>query len=50
MENLGYLFAVFAIVWAVLFGYILSLIQRQRQLRREIDLLKESLGKKTEEL
>jgi len=50
MENLGYLFAVFAIVWAVLFGYILSLIQRQRQLRREIDLLKETLGKKTQEL
>ena len=45
MENIGYLFAVFAIIWAVLFGYAFSLAQRQRQLRREIDSLKETLAK-----
>ena len=44
MENLGYLFAAFAIVWAVIFGYVLSLSRRQRQLRREIDSLKEGAG------
>ena len=42
MENIGYLFAVFAIVWAALFVYIYSLVRRQQQLRREIDLLKET--------
>ncbi len=48
MENLGYLFAAFAVVWVVLFGYVLTLIQRQKKLRREIDLLKEMPTKETE--
>ena len=39
MENLGYLLAIFIIVWVVLFGYIFILSQRQRQLRRDIKLL-----------
>lgn len=47
MENAGYLFAAFAVVWVVLFGYILILSQRQKRLRREIDLLKEVLHKET---
>ncbi len=41
MENLGYLFAAFTVVWVVLFGYILSLLRRQRQLQRDLDSLKE---------
>lgn len=40
MENLGYLLAAFAIVWAVMFGYVFMLSRRQGQLRREIELLK----------
>ena len=48
MENAGYLFAAYAIVWVVLFGYIFILIQRQKRLRREIDLLKEMTAKETE--
>ncbi|MFQ6122008.1 MAG: CcmD family protein [Dehalococcoidales bacterium] len=46
MENANYLFAAFAIVWAVIFGYILLLFNSQRRLRREIDSLKEALKKK----
>ena len=42
MENAGYLFAAFAIVWAVVFGYVLLLLNRQKKLRREIDSLKEA--------
>ncbi len=49
MENAGYLFAAFAIVWAVVFGYVLSLFNRQRRLKREINLLKESLKEKGSE-
>ena len=50
MENAGYLFAAFAIVWAVVFGYVLLLFNRQRRLRREIDSLKEALkGKEVEQ-
>ena len=48
MENAGYLFAAYAIVWAVLFGYIFILSRRQKRLRREIDLLKEALHKETD--
>ncbi len=48
MENAGYLFAAFAIVWLGLFGYVFILIQRQKGLRREIDLLKEMPAKETE--
>ena len=47
MDNLGYLFAAFAVIWVGLFAYILVLAQKQRQLRRDIDWLKEAL-KKTE--
>ena len=52
MENLGYLFAAFTIVWAVVFGYVLLLLNRQRRLRREIDSLKavfKEKGEKAEE-
>ena len=47
MENAGYLFAAFAVVWGVLFSYIFVLSQRQKKLRREIELLKEVLHKET---
>ena len=49
MENAGYLLAAFAIVWAVVFGYVLSLFNRQRRLKREINLLKEALKEKGSE-
>ena len=42
MENAEYMLAAFAIVWAVVFGYVLVLFNRQRKLRREIGLLKEA--------
>ena len=39
MDNLGYLFAAFAVIWAVVFGYILILMNRQKKLKREIEKL-----------
>ena len=45
MENLGYLVAAYAIIWAVVFGYVLVLQRKQRRLKREIDALKESTEK-----
>ncbi len=50
MENAGYLIAAFAIVWAVIFGYVLLLLNSQRKLRRETDSLKKALEKKGDEL
>ncbi|MFH1169667.1 MAG: CcmD family protein [Chloroflexota bacterium] len=43
MENGGYLLAAFAIAWAVIFGYVLVLLNRQKRLRRELQSLKEAL-------
>ncbi len=45
MDNLGYLFAAFTVIWVGLFAYILVLAQKQRQLRRDIDWLKQMLKK-----
>ena len=49
MENAGYLFAAFTIVWALVFGYILLLLNRQRSLRQELTSLKEALKEKGNE-
>ncbi len=49
MENAGYLLSAFAIVWAVVFGYVLLLFNRQRGLRREIDSLKRTFEEKKSE-
>lgn len=45
MENAGYLFAAYAIVWALVFGYLLVLYNRQQRIQREINSLKEMLNK-----
>ena len=46
MDNVAYLFVVYAIIWAVVFGYIFYLVRKQRKLRRDFDLLKDSLDKR----
>lgn len=46
MDNFGYLFAVFAIVWAVIFIYVLVLINGQKKLRQEIDRLGDIIKEK----
>jgi len=46
MENAGYLLAAFSIVWAAVFGYVLVLFNRQKQLRQELNSLKEALKEK----
>jgi CcmD family protein len=43
MENAGYIFAAFAIIWIVLFVYVFILTNRQKQLIRELDSVKERL-------
>lgn len=46
MENASYLFAAFTIVWALVFGYVMILFNRQRRLKREIESLKEAFKEK----
>ena len=45
MENIGYLFAVFVVIWIAIFVYVLTLIRRQQQLKKEIQNLKDCLEK-----
>lgn len=40
------LFIGYSLVWAALFGYTLYLAAQQRQLSREIALLKDAVGRK----
>ena len=45
MDNLGYLFAAYTVIWAVVFGYMLFMHRRQRQLQKQVALLRETLEK-----
>ena len=45
MENLGYLFAAYTVIWAVVFGYVLFMQRKQKRLQHQIDLLRESVKK-----
>jgi|BarGraIncu01121A_1022015.scaffolds.fasta_scaffold141177_2 CcmD family protein len=39
-----YMVAGYLIIWLASFAFIISLVQRQRQLRREIEALREMAG------
>jgi CcmD family protein len=43
MENLEYLAAAYTVIWLAISLYVFILYRRQRQLRREIDSLKEKV-------
>lgn len=45
MENAGYLFTAYTIIWAVVFGYVVFIQRKQSQLQRQIDLLQKSVDK-----
>ena len=50
MDNAAFILAAFAVVWAVVFGYVFLLFNKQRRLLQEIDSLKEaSKGKGVEQ-
>jgi len=46
MESSGYLWTAFSLAWALVFGYVLLLINRQRGLRHDIEALKATLKEK----
>ena len=43
MGNLGYLFAAYAVFWALTFVFVFNLARRQKGLQREIESLKQTL-------
>jgi CcmD family protein len=46
MENIGYLFAAFLIVWIGITGYLFVIFNRQKKISREIEMLEKSLKEK----
>lgn len=42
-ENLPYLFAVYAVTWAVFFVYVFFVSRRQREMDKEIQELRQAL-------
>lgn len=47
--NLPYLFAVYTITWLAFFAYLYYLSQRQQNLKRQIEVLKQALSGKDSE-
>jgi len=45
MDNLRFLFAANLFVWGGILVYVFSLMKRNRTLKKELDLLKETLNK-----
>jgi len=43
---MSYLFAAYAVVWIVLFGYVMSISSKQKSLDREMETLKKLLEQK----
>lgn len=46
MSNLGYLFAAYAFIWALLFAYVHTVARRQRALEDEIRALQQTVERK----
>lgn len=44
--NLPYLFAVYTVTWGAFFAYLFYLSQKQRDLRREVESLRQALAGK----
>ena len=41
MQDAGYIFAAYTVIWIVLIGFVLAMINRQSKVRREIERLRE---------
>ena len=41
MQDAGYIFAAYTIIWVVLLGFVVAMVNRQAKLRREIERMKE---------
>ena len=49
MKNFGFLFAANAFVWGGILVYVFSLMKRNQSLRKDLDMLKESLAREDRE-
>ncbi len=44
---MGYLVAAYAVLWAISFGLVLSLVVRQRRLEAELEVLRQAMEEKS---
>jgi CcmD family protein len=42
MENAGFLFAAYTVIWAVIFGYVFFLVKKQSSLKRRLEALEKN--------
>jgi CcmD family protein len=40
MQNGGYLFAAYSIIWVVIFGYVFFMARKQASLKRQMESIK----------
>jgi CcmD family protein len=43
---MSYLFTAYAVVWILLFGYVMSISSKQKKLDREVETLKKLIEQK----
>ena len=48
MENAGYFFAAFAVIWAVVFGYVLYLVNKSAKISRQMKAIEEARARQDE--
>jgi len=46
MDNMSYLFAAYSLIWLGVLIYVFFLLRKEKELRRDIESLKESLKEK----
>jgi len=46
MQDTGYILAAYTVIWVVLLGFVLAMVNRQAKLRREMERLKEQVKDK----
>jgi len=42
---MGYLIAAYAVIWVITFVFVVSIWERQRRLARELDDVRDALGR-----
>jgi CcmD family protein len=42
MDNAGYIFAAFGVIWAVVFGYVLFLVNKAAKISRQAKAIEEA--------
>jgi CcmD family protein len=46
MDNMSYLFAAYSLIWLGVLIYVFFLLRKEKELRRDIESLKETLKEK----